>query len=248
MDIRLDGKVAVVTGASSGIGAAVARAYADSGAAVALVGRDASRLERTRSGIEAGGGTTVVVETDLTAPAACSALVTDVVARLGRVDVVLHAAGVFEVVPFGVDAEQLDRQWETNVRAAYLLVHAALPHLAAGASVVLMSSIAGKVGFPSASGYCATKGAIDNLVRALAVDLGPRGIRVNALAPGNVHSPMNDALFADPAYEKAMLERTPLGRIGVTEDITAAAVLLASDAGSYITGASIPIDGGWTAA
>ncbi|WP_307665606.1 SDR family NAD(P)-dependent oxidoreductase [Streptomyces sp. V1I1] len=116
-----------------------------------------------------------------------------------------------------------------------------------GGAVLFMSSIAGVVGFAGASAYSTTKGAVENAVRALALDAAPHGIRVNAIAPGNIRTAMNEDVLADPGYEREMIDRTPLGRIGVVEDITPAAVFLVSDAASYITGTSLLIDGGWTA-
>jgi NAD(P)-dependent dehydrogenase (short-subunit alcohol dehydrogenase family) len=166
----------------------------------------------------------------------------------GRLDAVVHAAGIFEPVPFAeAPAESFDRQWRTNVRAPYLITQAALPHLGAGSSVVFISSIAGHVGFPNSTAYCATKGALELLTRALAMELSPRGIRVNCIAPGNVHTPMNADLRALPGYEDACNELTPAGRFGEPEEIAAAVRFFLSDAASYVHGASLLVDGGWAA-
>ena len=134
-----------------------------------------------------------------------------------------------------------------NVRAPYAITHAAQAHLQSGASVIFISSIAGHIGFPNSAAYCATKGAIEQLTKSLAVELAPRGVRVNAIAPGNIHSPMNEEFFQSPEYERAMIERTPAGRVGVVEDVAPAAVFLASEAARYVYGVSLLVDGGWAA-
>jgi len=133
------------------------------------------------------------------------------------------------------------------VRAPLLLTQAALPHLDAGASVVFVSSIAGHVGFQDSTAYCATKGALELATRALALELSPRGIRVNAVAPGNIKTPMNEELRNTTDYEGVCNAATPAGRFGEADEIAAAIVFLASDASSYVHGASLLVDGGWTA-
>ena len=133
------------------------------------------------------------------------------------------------------------------MRAPYAITHAAEPHLGEGSWVIFISSIAGKLGFPNSAAYCATKGAIEMLVKSLSTEFAPRGIRVNAIAPGNIHSPMNEEFFKSADYERAMIERTPAGRVGVVEDVAPAAVFLASDAARYVHGVSLLVDGGWAA-
>ena len=166
----------------------------------------------------------------------------------GGIDVLVHSAGIFEPMPFAeTTAESFDRQWHTNVRAPFLLTQRAAPHLRPGASVVFISSIAGHVAFPSSVAYCASKGAVELMTKALATELSPLGIRVNAIAPGNIKTPMNAALRAQPGYEDATGELTPAGRHGDPEEIAAAVVFVASDAASFVHGASFLVDGGWTA-
>lgn len=247
MHIDLTDRVAVVTGASSGLGAAIATGLAESGARVVLVGRNEERLRATAAAVEAHGGAATVVAKDLREAGAAEELVAQVIAEHGHLEILVNAAGVFEIVPLDGDPSAFDRQWEINVRAAYAVTRAATATMSDGGAVLFLSSVGGMVGFAPASGYCASKGAVENLVRALALELAPRGIRVNAIAPGNIRTAMNEDLLADPGYEAAMLERTPLGRIGVPADIVPTSVLLVSDAAAYVTGARLAIDGGWTA-
>ncbi|GGO97213.1 SDR family NAD(P)-dependent oxidoreductase [Wenjunlia tyrosinilytica] len=244
VSIDLTGKKALVTGASSGIGAEIAVALAQAGAAVALGGRDADRLRTTANRIRALGTDCVQIIADLTTPDGPSDVVNAALAQLGGLTTLVNAVGVFEPNPFTEGVEVLDRHWASNVRAPYALACAAVEHLRPGGSVLFISSIGGHVGFPGCAAYGATKGAIELLVRSLAVEEAPNGVRVNAIAPGNVRTPMNQDLFADPEYEAQELALTPLGRIGEVTDIAPAAVFLVSDSASYITGTSLVIDGG----
>ena len=242
---HLDGKVAIVTGASSGIGAAIAEAMAQAGARVVLVGRDEARLAEVAAMC---GDAPVTLALDITADGAAEQVVHGALDACGRIDSIVHSAGVFWPKPFPESpVESLDGQWAINVRAPYAITHAAFEHLGEGSSVIFISSIAGHQGFPQSAAYCATKGAIELLVRSLATELAPRGVRVNAIAPGNIHSPMNAEFMADPAYEQSMVDLTPAGRVGVVEDLGPAAVFLASDAGRYVHGVSLLVDGGWSA-
>jgi NAD(P)-dependent dehydrogenase (short-subunit alcohol dehydrogenase family) len=240
---RLDGKTAIVTGASSGIGAAIAEAMAQAGANVMLVGRDAERLAGVAGLCEGRSATIIADVTDDDAPAR---IVQGALGAFGSIDVIVHSAGVFAPKPFPESpVSSLDDQWLVNVRAPYAITHAAQEHLREGSSVIFISSIAGQVGFMNAAAYCATKGAIEQLVKSLAVEFAPRGVRVNAIAPGNIHSPMNAEYFRSPEYERAMIDATPAGRVGVVEDIAPAVVFLASEAARYVYGVSLLVDGGW---
>jgi NAD(P)-dependent dehydrogenase (short-subunit alcohol dehydrogenase family) len=240
----LDGKVAIVTGASSGIGAAIAHAMSEAGARVVVTGRDEERLDA----VVAGLGEHHVVVADLADDAAPATIVAEAVRTFGVLDAVVHSAGIFWPKPFAdAPLADFDAQFRINVRAPYALTQAALPHLQPDASVIFISSIAGRVGFPSSTAYCGTKGAVELMTKSLAMELAPLGIRVNAIAPGNIHTPMNAPLFESDDYNRAMIERTPYGRVGVVEDIAPLAVFLASDAARYIHGESILVDGGWAA-
>jgi NAD(P)-dependent dehydrogenase (short-subunit alcohol dehydrogenase family) len=248
LDLSMDGKAAVVTGASSGIGAEIAKALARAGAAVAVVGRDEGRLEATSTAIRDAGGEVVVIPVDVTTDEAPAQIVARAIAGVGRIDVLVNAAGVFLVGDAAETRETFDLQWRTNVRAPFMLTVEALPELRRNTGAVLfLSSIAGKVGFPGAVAYCTTKGAIELMTKGFALEEATHGVRVNAISPGNVETPMNAHLMADPDYLQAMLAATPLGRNGKVQDIAPMAVLLASDSGGWITGESIVIDGGWMA-
>jgi glucose 1-dehydrogenase len=241
---RLDGRTAIVTGASSGIGFAIARAMAEAGASVVLVGRDRGRLERCAEGCPEHR----VVAVDLVEEDAPERIVREALEAFGRIDSIVHSAGIFWPKPLEeAPLSDFDMQWRVNVRAPYALTKAALPHLGRDSSVVFVSSIAGQVAFPNSAAYCATKGAIELLTKALAVELAPRGVRVNAIAPGNIRTPMNEELLEDPDYEQMYLDGTPYGRVGVVEDVAPLAVFLASDAARYIHGESILVDGAWAA-
>ncbi|PXY18962.1 SDR family NAD(P)-dependent oxidoreductase [Prauserella muralis] len=246
MRISLEGKAALVTGASSGLGAGIAAGLASAGAEVMLVGRDRERLEKTRDAVEAAGGRGVVRIADVCAPESATSIVDAAISELGALDVLVNAAGLFEV---GCDDEThaLDRQWAVNVRAPFAMTTAALPRMRQGGAVCFFSSIAGHVAFPGASAYVTTKTAVEGAVRALALDAAPLGLRVNAVAPGNIRTPMNAHLLTEPSYEQSMLDQTPLGRIGEVEDVVPAVVFLVSDHARYITGSSLLVDGGWTA-
>jgi NAD(P)-dependent dehydrogenase (short-subunit alcohol dehydrogenase family) len=240
----LEGKVAIVTGASSGIGFSIAEAMSEAGAKVVLVGRDEERLRRCAERCREH----LVVAVDLIVDDAPARIVTETLSAFGAVDSIVHSAGIFWPKPLAeAPLEDFDMQWRVNVRAPYALTQAALPHLQRDSSVTFVSSIAGQVAFPNSAAYCATKGAIEQLTKALAVELSPVGVRVNAIAPGNIRTPMNEELLKSKEYEQMYLDGTPYGRVGVVEDIAPLAVFLASDAARYIHGESILVDGGWAA-
>jgi glucose 1-dehydrogenase len=243
-EFSLDGKVAVVTGASSGIGASIARAMSGAGARVVLTGRDEGRLRAVAESV----GEHHLLAVDITADDAPGRIVAQTLEAFGALDVLVHSAGIFWPRPFAeASLEDFDQHFRVNVRAPYALTQAALPHLQPDGVVIFVSSIAGHVGFPSSTAYCGTKGAIELMTKSLAMELAPVGVRVNAIAPGNVHTPMNARFFESPEYERSMIERTPFGRVGIVEDIAPVAVFLASDAARYVHGESILVDGGWAA-
>ena len=239
----------VVTGATSGIGRAIAVAFGEAGARVLAVGRDPERLAAVEAALADTPGEGRTLAVDLVEPAAAETVVAAAVDAFGAVDVVVPAAGVFRPQPFPeTPLAALDEQFAVNVRAPFALVQSALPALTrARGTVILISSISGIAGAANCSAYSATKGAVELLVKCLAVELAAAGVRVNSVAPGNVRTAMNAHLFADAAYEQAALDATPAGRIGEVDDIPGAVLFLASSAAAYVTGATLVVDGGMTA-
>jgi NAD(P)-dependent dehydrogenase (short-subunit alcohol dehydrogenase family) len=244
----LDGRVALVTGASSGIGAGCAAELVARGARVLFTGRDERRL---REQVEAAAAPDrcELLAADLTAADAPAAVVERCIERFGRLDVVVHSAGIYVNEPVDeATLDAFDRQHAVNVRAPYALTLAALPHLESGASIVFISSVFGQVGLAGASGYCATKGAIEQLTKTLSLELAPRGIRVNAVAPGFILTALNEANFGtDTEIRRATEADTPAGRIGAVGEIAPAVAYLASDEASFVHGATLVVDGGWAA-
>jgi NAD(P)-dependent dehydrogenase (short-subunit alcohol dehydrogenase family) len=244
---RLDGKVAVVTGASSGLGVAFAKALAEAGADVALGARRVDRLQETRELVEAAGRRAVAVETDVADPDQCTRLVDTAVAELGGVHVLVNNAGIGTAVPATREApEEFRRVIDVNLNGCYWMAQACGRVMPPGSSIVNISSVLGLTtgGLPQAA-YSSSKAALIGLTRDLAQQwTGRKGIRVNALAPGFFASEMTDQ-YPD-GYLDAMAPRIPAGRKGDAEELAAALVFLASDAAAYVTGQTLAVDGGMT--
>jgi NAD(P)-dependent dehydrogenase (short-subunit alcohol dehydrogenase family) len=243
---RLDGQVAVVTGASSGLGAATAVALADAGADVVLGARRAGRLAETARLVEATGRRALALETDVADPEACERLAQAAVTELGRLDVLINNAGVgTAAVALREPPEQFRAVLEVNLHGCYWMAQAAARAMAAGGAIVNVSSVLAvtTTGLPQAA-YSASKAGLLGLTRDLAQQwTGRRGIRVNAVLPGYFSSEMGDR--HDPGYLASLIERRILsGRLGEVEEIAAAALFLASPAAGYMTGTSVLVDGG----
>jgi NAD(P)-dependent dehydrogenase (short-subunit alcohol dehydrogenase family) len=243
---RLDGAVALVTGAGSGLGQGAALAVAEAGASLVLVGRTQATLDATRAAILEQGGEASTLVCDVTDARQVKAGIE----AQARIDVLVNNAGGNIPEDFlEVSEEHLDRLLNLNVKGAFLVAQAAARRMAAGkgGSIVNMSSQMGHVGSPRRSVYCMTKHAIEGLTKALAVELAPKGIRVNTVAPTFAETPMTRPFFEDPAFRDSVLSQIPIGRLAKVEDIMGAIVFLASPAAAMITGTSLLVDGGWTA-
>lgn len=247
---RLEGKVAIVTGGTSGMGRGIAEAFAREGASVVVAGRNAERGAEAVAAVEAAGGRARFVETHQERVEDCRRLVEGAVAELGRVDVLLNGAGIFPITPTGdVSEAEFDETLDANLKGTFFCGQTALEHMAArgSGSVINMSSIAGALGIANCAVYCATKGAVHTLTKAWAVEYAPRGVSVNAIAPGTVETPMNEAYREDDGFNEITVKATPAGRNGRVEDIVGAAVFLASDEARWFNGAILTCDGGWSA-
>lgn len=246
----LDGKVGLITGASSGIGRATAKVFASQGAALTLVGRSQEGLDQTavRAG-ESGASITTVV-TDLAQVAAATQVVQAAMAAHGRLDIVVNAAGIIgSGTVETTSAAEWDRMMRINLDAVFHVMQAAAPHLRAShGSIVNVSSVTGVRAFPGLLTYCVSKAAVDQLTRCAALELADAGVRVNAVNPGVVVTQLHRRGGMDADRYGEFLEHSksthPLGRVGQPEDIAAAILFLASDASGWITGETISVDGG----
>ncbi len=248
---RLAGKVAVVTGAGRGIGRAVAVAFGAEGALVVAANRNRDEGESVVAEIAAAGGEADFIPTDVCRPEDCEQLVAETESRHGRIDVLCNNAGV-GVLRSVVDTtfEQYDHIMDTNVRGVFWLCKHAIPAMVerGSGSIINMASVASFVGFENDAAYCASKGALLMLTRQVALDYAAKGVRVNAVCPGFIETEqLIHYCGQQPDPEAALAvcnEAHPMGRVGQPEEVAAVAVFLASDESSFVTGASLVVDGG----
>lgn len=246
----LVGKTVLVTGAASGIGFSVAEQALRGGADVVICDRDPRKVDQARE--RAGHGAHGIVA-DVTCESACKQAVCGTVKRFGKVDVLVNSAGIFEKL--AATANQTLADWRTvidvNLQGTFLMAREAAHAMVAtgsGGAIVNVASVAGLVGFRASNAYGVSKAAVVMLTQTLATDLASRRIRVNAVAPGFVHTPMTAELPDEIGVPKSTFERRiPMGRFGEPDEIAKAVIFLASDWASYITGAVVPVDGGWCA-
>ena len=251
MTAQLEGKAALVTGGGSGIGRATAVAFAAAGAAVAVADVDVEGGEATAASIEDLGGRCVFVRTDVSQGADVEALVALTIDELGGLDVAFNCAAI--AGDLGATGDCTDENWDrtiaTNLKGVWLCMRAQINAMLmrGGGSIVNAASVAGLVGYPGLPAYSAAKGGVVQLTRTAAVEYAAAGIRVNAVCPGAIRTPMLAGLVAKhPELEGGLLALHPLGRIGEPEEIADAVVFLASDRAAFITGQALPVDGGWT--
>ena len=252
--MRLKDKVAVVTGGSQGIGEAIARRYAAEGATVAIVySRNDAMAHKVVQNIESAGGKAIAAKGDCANVSDIRRLMGEIEQKLGRIDVLVNNAGTFKTAPVSETTEEIwDQQIDLNLKGVFFCTQTVLPTFQkqGGGKVVNLSSIAGIGAFPNCPAYCASKGGVALLTRALAVELAKDNINVNAIAPGNVATPINAHLRGpgNEDYMKLMSDNTPTGRAFMdVDDIAGAAVFLASEDAVGIHGAVLPVDDGWSA-
>jgi 3-oxoacyl-[acyl-carrier protein] reductase len=245
---KLAGKAAIVTGASKGIGAAIAKALAAEGAAV-VVNYSSSKAgaEKVVDAITAAGGKAVVVGGDVSKRAEAQAIVDAAIEHFGRLDIVVNNSGVYEFSPIEeVTEEHFHRHFNINVLGLLLVTQAALKHLGEGSSIINVSSVVSRITPPTLVVYNGTKGAVDSITGTLARELGPRKIRVNSINPGVVVTEgTHSGGFIGSELETAVVSQTPLGRVGQADDIAPIAVFLASDEARWLTGEHLIASGGF---
>lgn len=250
MSDRLARRHALITGAGRGIGRAAALHLARAGARVTLVARSADELQEVADEVVAQGGDAGVIAADVTNEAEVEQLVTQA-RRQQEIDICVNSAGINRPAPtVDLPAKDFDDVIDVNVRGTFLVcrsVGRAMIGAGRGGRVVNVSSQMGAVGYPGRAAYCASKHAVNGLTKALGVEWAPHGITVNAVAPTFIHTPLTAPMLADPDFRADVVRRIPLGRIGTVDEVATAIVFLASPEATLITGAIVPVDGGWVA-
>ncbi len=248
---RLDGRVALITGGSKGLGQAMGAALAHAGADVMLVSRHAEEARATASALAASSGRRVEgLAADVTDSAQVARMVEQTLGAFGRIDILINNAGINIRKPaLEMSKDEWDRVLDVNLTAPFLCSKAVAPHMIERGSgrIINMSSMLGVVGLAGRAPYTSSKGGLILLTKTLALEWAPHGVTVNAICPGPFHTPLNESLTNDPAAYAAFIANIPLGRWGESAEIGGIVLLLASDAGAFITGSALTIDGGWTA-
>jgi NAD(P)-dependent dehydrogenase (short-subunit alcohol dehydrogenase family) len=244
----LEGKVAVVTGASRGIGHSIAAALANAGARIALIGRDEATLVAATKSLTDDASRAISIVADVSDVATVGPALEQVVGRLGRLDILVNNAGVEQLCPSLDVGEALwDRILGTNLKGAFFCAQKAAVLMTEGGSIVNICSLTTEVGVPGAAPYGASKSGLAGLTRALATEWASRGIRVNGIGPGYFRTALTEAFYEDEGWQSVMLGKIPMRRFGKLADLAGAAVFLCSDASSYITGQVLYVDGGYLA-
>jgi len=245
--MRLQNKAAIITGGGTGIGLACAQLFAKEGARVVIFGRRQDRLDQAKKEI---GSAVLAVQGDITQKQDTEHLVETTVKQLGKVDILINNAGTFAPSSLHETEDDVwDQTFNINMRGVFQLTRKVLPQMIAqgSGSIIHISSILGMIAVPGTSAYNASKGALNQFSRSIAVEYGPQGIRSNAVCPGMIETEMTEELRSDQALMQEFLKGYPLGRFGKPEEVAQACLFLASDESSFITGTTLPIDGGYTA-
>ena len=239
-------KVAIVTGSARGIGQAIAIELARAGADVVV--SDIIPGNETVKKIKALKRKSIYVKTDVTSKKDIENLIQETMKNFEKIDILVNNAGIFITQPtLDFSQENWDKTLNINLRGYFLCAQAVLKYMKKGASIINISSVAGMSGYPMAAAYCASKGGVRLLTKSLAVEFGPKGIRVNSIHPGVIETAMTQDILKDKNTKQSMVSKVPLRRTGQPADIAGPAVFLASDESSYITGEELVVDGGWIA-
>ena len=244
--MKLKGKTAVITGGNSGIGLATAKLFIQEGAQVVIIGRDGKTLD---SAVTTLGGKATAIKADVASLTQIDSAAKDVAAKFGKIDILFVNAGIAEFAPFDQASEEFfDKTFDINVKGAFFTVQKFVPLLNDGATVLFTTSVVNQKGWPNTSVYSASKAAVRSLTRTLAAELQPRQIRVNAISPGPIETPIYGRMGMSPEAVQQMaqgvLAQTPMHRFGSADEVARVAMFLASTESSYITGNEIAVDGG----
>lgn len=247
---RLEGKVAIITGAGQGIGEEIARRFAAEGAKIVIADISEESAIRVATKIGEIGCDVLGVKTDVTSIPSIENCVKVTVGKFGKVDILVNCAGVFLQAPVSETTESIwDRTLDIDLKGYFFFIKAVIPQMIkqGAGKIINIASNAAEAGFPNSAAYCAAKAGVVGLTKALAVELAPQHINVNAIGPCNVRTPMNAHLMANPEFYKFMVHNTPWGRVSVPQDVSPAAAYLASEESDYVTGHTLYVDGGWLA-